>query len=104
LHNEIRKNPDLAVGGVTWSWLNAAYESIEKLKQKKGVQNITTPILMLSAQKDAIVCPKAQKRLSRQLPNCIFHPIKGAFHELLFESKHINDQVWDAIDDFIQIR
>ncbi|MCK4767572.1 MAG: alpha/beta hydrolase [Desulfobacula sp.] len=101
LHDEIAKNPDLALGGVTWGWLNAALESVEMLKQDDIIGRITTPILMISAQKDSIVSSKAQEKLSGKLPNCSFFSIKGAFHELLFEETGINRQVWDAFNRFV---
>ncbi|WP_299976499.1 alpha/beta fold hydrolase [Desulfobacula sp.] len=101
LHNEIAKNPDLALGGVTWGWLNAAFESVEILQQDDMIGRITTPILMISAQKDSIVSSKAQEKLSGKLPNCSFLSIKGAFHELLFEEIGINRQVWEAFNRFV---
>jgi len=101
LHHEIAKNPDLALGGVTWGWLNAALESVEILKQDDIIGRITTPILMISAQKDSIVSSKAQEQLSGKLSNCSFLSIKGAFHELLFEETGITHQVWDAFNRFV---
>ena len=101
LHNEIANNPDLAIGGVTWGWLNAAFESIEVLKQDDIIGKISTPILMISAQKDSIVSSKAQEKLSSKLSNCSFLSIKGAFHELFFEEVGINNQLWDAFNRFI---
>ena len=101
LHNEIANNPDLAIGGVTWGWLNAAFESINILKQDAIISRITTPILMISAQKDSIVSSKAQEKFCRILPNCTFLSIKGAFHELLFEEIRIRTQVWDAVNGFM---
>jgi lysophospholipase len=101
LHNEIANNPDLAIGGVTWGWLNAAFESIEVLKQDDIINKILTPILMISAQKDSIVSSKAQEELSSKLPNCSFLSIKGAFHELFFEKVGINNQLWDAFNRFM---
>lgn len=101
LHNEIANNPDLALGGVTWGWLNAALESVEILKQDDIIGRITTPVLIISAQKDSIVSSKAQEKLSKKLPDCSFVSIKDAFHELLFEEPGINRQVWDAFDRFV---
>jgi len=101
LHNEIANNPDLAIGGVTWGWLNAAFESIKVLKQDDIIKRILTPILMISAQKDSIVSSKAQERLSSKLPNCSFLSIKGAFHELFFEEVGINNKLWEAFNRFI---
>lgn len=101
LHHEIENNPDLAIGGVTWGWLNAAFESIEVLKKEDIIDRITTPILIISAQKDAIVSSNAQEKLSRKLPNCEFLSIDGAFHEILFEESRINRLFWDAFDRFV---
>jgi lysophospholipase len=96
IHDLIAQNPGLATGGVTWAWLNAAFKSIDTLKQEEVISKITTPLLIVSAQNDKIVSSKAQAQLSRQLPNCQFISIKGAFHELLFEEKKITDQVWQV--------
>ncbi len=103
LHNEIAKNSDLAIGGITWGWLNAAFESIKILKQDAVIDKITTPILMISAQKDSIVSTKAQEKLSKKLPDCTFLSIKGAFHELLFEEAKIQHKLWDAINGFLDV-
>lgn len=101
LHDEIKKNPDLALGGVTWGWLHAAFESIRELKQDKMVRNILVPILMISAQKDRVVSSRAQEEFCKRLPDAEFLPIEGAFHELLFEAPAIDRQVWKAFDRFI---
>ncbi|MDA3787374.1 MAG: alpha/beta hydrolase [Desulfobacula sp.] len=103
LHNEIAKNSDLAIGGITWGWLNAAFESIKILKQDAVIDKITTPILIISAQKDSIVSTKAQEELSKKLPDCTFLSIKGAFHELLFEDVKIKRKLWDAINGFLDV-
>lgn len=102
LHDEIRKNPDLAIGGVTWGWLNAAFESIEILKNEAYLQTIKTPVLILGAQKDAVVSLTAQEKLSRKLPHCEFHSIEGAFHELMFETPRIREEFWSLFDGFMR--
>ena len=101
LHDEIKKNPNLAIGGITWGWLNAAFESIENLKKDNVIKKIQTPTLIISAQNDAIVSLKAQAELSRKLPDCEFHIIDGAFHELMFEESRMNQMFWSLFDWFI---
>ncbi len=101
LHDEIKKNPDLAIGGVTWGWLNAAFESIETLKKDDVIKKIQTPILMIGAEKDAVVSLNAQIKLSRKLPFCDFHTISGAFHELMFEESRVDKIFWSLFDRFI---
>lgn len=104
LHNEIADNPRLALGGVTWGWLAAALKSIEILKQDDIIEKIITPVLIINAGKDSVVSSRAQKKLSRKLPDSSFVSIKGSFHELLFEKREITDQVWNAVDNFISHR
>jgi lysophospholipase len=101
LHDEIRKNPGLAIGGVTWGWLNAAFESIEILKSETCLQNIKTPVLILGAQNDAVVSLAAQKKLSQKLSHGEFHCIEGAFHELMFETLGIREKFWSLFDGFM---
>lgn len=101
LHDEIKKNPNLAIGGVTWGWLNAAFESIEILKKDDVIKGIQAPVLILSAQKDAVVSLIAQDELCGKLPNCEFHIIDGAFHELMFEESRVNRKFWFLFDRFI---
>lgn len=101
LHDEIKKNPNLAIGGVTWGWLNAAFESIEVLKKDDVIKRVQTPTLIIGAQKDSIVSLKAQEKLSMKLPICEFHSIEGAFHELMFEEPRINRIFWSLFDRFV---
>jgi len=101
-HRKIEANPDLAIGGITWGWLNAAFESIAILKKDDIIGQISTPILIISAQKDAIVSSKAQEKLSQKLPNCKFLSIDGAFHELLFEDVRMSRLLWNAFDRFMR--
>ncbi|MDA8135356.1 MAG: alpha/beta hydrolase [Desulfobacteraceae bacterium] len=102
LHDEIRKNPDLAIGGVTWGWLKAAFESIEILKNERFLQKIKTPVLILGAQKDRVVSLPAQEKLSRKLVHGDFHCIEGAFHELMFETPRIREKFWSLFDLFMR--
>ena len=97
----IKKNPDLALGGVTWGWLNAAYNSIDILLQKNYASTIETPVLIINAQKDKLVKRSSQKKIHKNLPNCMYVSIKGAYHEILFEKQNIRDVFWDHFDRFI---
>ncbi len=98
---KIRENPDLALGGVTYGWLDASFRSIDILTNPDYVQKIETPVLMCSAEKDKVVDNRAQKRLCRDLPKARFVSIKGARHEILKEKDHIRRDFWDAFDGFI---
>ncbi len=99
--NEIEKNPDLALGGATWGWLNAAYKSIDILLQKNYGSNIKTPVLIVNAQKDKLVSKTSQEKIYNRLPTCSYVSIKNSFHEIMFEKKDIRDTFWKHFDRFI---
>ncbi len=96
----IEKNPDLALGGVTYGWLSATLASIDILNQSGFAAKITTPILMISAGSDKIVSIKAQKKICASLSNCRFVEIPGARHEIFKETDAIRSIVWREFKRF----
>ena len=100
-HLCIEKNRDLALGGVTWGWLKAAFDSIDLLNAKGVAQRINRPVLLLSAAEDRVVSCKAQKKLCRNLPRGSFVSVPRARHEILNESEAVRSFFWQAFDKFI---
>ena len=88
-------NPEIAIGGVTFGWLNASFDSIDLLNQPGYVENIRTQILIFSAEKDRVVCNKAQRRLCQRLPDCRLINISDSRHEILQEKDTIQNQFWN---------
>jgi len=100
-HHCIEKNRDLALGGVTWGWLKAAFDSIDVLNAKGGAQRINRPVLLLSAAEDRVVSCKAQEKLCRNLPRGFFVSVPRARHEILNETTSVRSFFWQAFDKFI---
>jgi lysophospholipase len=96
------ENPDLALGGVTYGWLSATFESIDILTGPDFAKNITTPILIASAGCDRVVSNKAQKTICSLLPDCRFAEITGARHEILKETDALRLIFWNTFDRFTQ--
>ena len=99
----IEKNPDLALGGVTYGWLSATLASIDILNQPGYAAKITTPILMISAGEDKVVSIDAQKKICASLPNCRFVEIPGARHEIFKETDAVQSIVWREFERFTHI-
>lgn len=99
----ISENPDLALGGVTYGWLSATFESIDILSEPDFAKKISTPILIASAGCDRVVSIKAQKTICSLLPNCRFVEITGARHEILKETDAVRSIFWVAFDSFVHI-
>ena len=99
--NAVIENPKLALGGVTYGWLSAAFDSIGVISKPGYFESIKTKILLVSGKADRIVSIKAQKRYSQRMLKCKFILINEAKHEILKERKDVQATFWDAFDQFI---
>ena len=95
-------NTDLALGGVTYGWLAATFESIEVLNRPDYLAAVHTPSLMVTAGADRVVPPKAQRKACRAMPDCRFEWIPGAYHEILMEADRFRDRFWEFFDRFVR--
>lgn len=96
----IAENPDLALGGPTYGWLSATFESIDILTEPGYAEKITTPVLIVSAGNDRIVSIDAQKAICSLLPDCRFTEIPGARHEMHKETDTVRSIFWGEFDRF----
>ena len=62
--------------GATFSWVNAALEATDNIFKPKQLKKINIPILIVQAEKDNLVSPKAQDKFARRTENTkiIFMP------------------------------
>jgi len=96
----IGKNPDLALGGVTYGWLDATLQSIDALMDPATVAGISTPLLIISAADDKVVSNRAQQTLSGRIPGCELITLAGSRHEVLFETDPVRNRFWAEFDRF----
>lgn len=94
-------HPNLVIGGVTFGWLNASFDSIDLLNHPGYVEKIKTKILIFTAEKDRVVCNDAQRRLCKRLPNCSLIKIQNSRHEILQEKDTIQEQFWRIFKHFL---
>ena len=97
----IADNPKVAIGGVTFGWLDATFNSIQHMLSVGYLESIRTPVTMISAGGDEIVSVAAQKKVCRRIPNCHWVMIPGALHELLIETDAVQKKIWQIFDGFI---
>ena len=102
-HHMIAENPALALGGVTYGWLKAAFGSIDRLFVPGYAEEIGTPMLIAMAGRERVVDNRRIGRLAARLPNCELVEIAGARHELLKESDPLRRQLWAEVDRFLGI-
>lgn len=94
-------NPDVAIGGVTFGWLDATFDSIQRMMGDGYLESVATPVKIVSAGGDEIVSIAAQKKICRRLPNCDLVIIPGALHELLIETDDVLEKFWKIFDEFV---
>ena len=96
------KDPSLSIGPPSWSWVAAAYRSIAVLRAPGAVEAITTPVLILCANADQLVSPKAIYDFLARLRNerLIVYEDDVA-HEILRERDPARNHALAAIADFI---
>ena len=94
------KNPDLALGGPTYAWLYAAYNSAGLLHQPGYAAAIDCPVLIALGENEKIVSPEAIRSICSRLPDGNLVLIKNARHEILKETDEIQKSFWCAFDQF----
>ena len=97
---EIAANPLLAVGGVTYGWLSAAFNSIDRVGAPGFARRLQLPLLIVRAGADRIVSRSAQRHFCRRAPDCRCVDVPGARHELLVETDACRRVFWQAFDRF----
>jgi len=93
--------PDLALGGITWSWLYATMVSILKLRQSVR-KHQSTKILIISAGDEKIVRNQAQKDYAIKNRCSHIYIIENSYHEIMQETNEIRSQFWAHALNFIK--
>ncbi len=81
----VEKEPNLAVGGPTYSWLFESLKTIDEIRKKKFDTGATH--LLLQAEKDSIVDNKYQDKVIADLKSSQKYVVKGSWHEILYEDE-----------------
>lgn len=100
-HDAFRDRPELRLGGVSFGWVRAALRASDQLLRAMPLESVTTPVLLLSAPRDAIVRSDAHRLVAARLPSATLKEYPEAKHELLMECDAIRDRVWADIDAFL---
>lgn len=96
----IMKTPALALGGVTYGWLEAAFKSFAFMKNPELAKRITLPICVIIPGREKVVDKKATEEFIKNLPNITTVHLKGARHELLKEKDEIRNTFLNIFDHF----
>lgn len=93
--------PELALGPPSWGWIAAAYASIAGLMRRGVLERVRTPVLLLGADRDALVRSAAIRRAAARLPRAELHMSPDGAHELLRETDAVRLWALGTIDRFL---
>lgn len=93
--------PQLALGGPTIRWLQAAIKASEAISEPDFMARIQVPLLVIAAGADQVVSTKAVEAYTRRLRLGSLLMIDGAKHEILQEADVYREQLLAAFDAFI---
>ena len=93
--------PELALGGVTYGWLDAALRSIALTRRRGYVEAIATPVLVCQSALERIVCNRSQTELARRLPNGRLVSFPDARHEVLMERPPVRERFFATFEAFL---
>ena len=95
---QINACPDLALGNLTWGWLDFAFKATAYLRQDPAVTRIEIPVLIVAAGDDDRVLTRDTARVAQRLPHCTYIEVPNAYHEVLMETDDIRAIWWRAFD------
>ena len=89
---------DLALGNVTWGWLDSALRAVEWLRGGEAVAKVSIPVTVVAAGDDRLVDNGAQAAVVARLPHGRYVEIPGALHEIMMETDELRAPFWREFD------
>ena len=96
----LKAEPKLALGAPTYSWLEAAFRSMDLVSSEEFAQAIETPVLLIGAAHDQLVHPGADLTLIKRIKRGMYVMLK-AEHEIMMETDEIRRAFWACFDPFV---
>lgn len=98
---QLRANPEIALGGMTWGWADFAISACAWLRASRSIEKIAVPVTILGAELDNRVLNADSKAIARRLPKGRYIEVPGAFHEILVETDARRAVFWRAFDETV---
>ena len=96
----MHERPELAVGGPTYSWLNATIRSLRELHGRKYRGGLACPVMVVLAGKERVVDNKAAHRFIESVPGVSHVTINSSLHEILLETDVVRSQCLAVVDSY----
>lgn len=95
MEGQVAKHPELALGGPSIRWVNAALEETQALMEMDPPD---LPMLALLGTEEAIVESSAIHERCASWPGSKLHMVRGGRHEVLMEGPEMREPLLDLIE------
>src|SRR5262249_10604471 len=82
----LKAEPKLVHGAPTWGWIDFALRACASLAKPSALDDVTVPVVILSAGDDTVVDNAAQASAARRLAQGELVIVPGSAHEILMET------------------
>ncbi len=95
---QMRLHPQLALGGLTWGWLEMA-RRVRHTLSGGALSRVSMPTVLMMAGGEAAVDNSLIRAAARVMPDARLVEFPGAWHEILMETDAVRTAAWAAFDD-----
>lgn len=97
--------PELLLGPPSWRWVIEAFGSTRALRDDARLKSLAVPVLLVVADNDKLVAPKAAHAVAGRLPDArVVRFGKESAHEILREVDAVRNRAIGEIDIFLAAR
>ena len=97
--------PELLLGPPSWRWVIEAFGSTRRLRDDPRLETLDVPVLMLVADNDRLVHPKAAMQVAARLADArVVRFGRASAHEILREADGVRNRALGEIDTFLAAR
>ena len=102
IYNKIESNELYQSGGPSVQWYTESLKATRWLVKKNNASKVKIPVLLLQAEYDTYVMPKAHIKFARYATNCEVIYVKGSKHEGYFENDEITFSFVEKVLSFYE--
>ena len=98
---QIHACPDLALGHVTWGWVDFALTATAFLRNTPMIAKLEIPVLIVASSNDDRVQIADTRVVAAKLPHCTLIEVPASYHEVLQETDDVRAIWWEAFDGLV---
>ena len=94
--------PELSLGPVTWGWLSASLDIVDRITKPEILRSIEIPVFVASAADEKLIDNRSHTHVASHLPKCEHITVENAMHEILMEKPESRATFWARFDRLLE--